>query len=83
MNCILVNHALDVGADDLKSIVHYRKGNLLYLICCAHLTYFRDAHSLFKCSTFWKTEDEVGGGMAGLAGDADTYPYVSFTINLV
>ncbi|XP_021823054.1 V-type proton ATPase subunit C [Prunus avium] len=34
-------------------------------------------------STFWKTDDEVGGGMAGLAGDADAHPYVSFTINLV
>ncbi|XP_015893863.1 V-type proton ATPase subunit C isoform X1 [Ziziphus jujuba] len=34
-------------------------------------------------STFWKTEDEVGGGIAGLAGDTDAHPYVSFTINLV
>ncbi|KAJ7971765.1 V-type proton ATPase subunit C [Quillaja saponaria] len=34
-------------------------------------------------STYWKTEDEVGGGIAGLAGDADSHPYVSFTINLV
>lgn len=34
-------------------------------------------------STYWKTEDEVGGGVAGLAGDADSHPYVSFTINLV
>ncbi|PON68861.1 ATPase, V1 complex, subunit C [Parasponia andersonii] len=33
--------------------------------------------------TYWRTDDEVGGGMAGLAGDADTYPYVSLTINLV
>ncbi|BBH00573.1 vacuolar ATP synthase subunit C / V-ATPase C subunit / vacuolar proton pump C subunit [Prunus dulcis] len=33
--------------------------------------------------TFWKTDDEVGGGMAGLAGDADAHPYVSFTINLI
>ncbi|KAK7839938.1 v-type proton atpase subunit c [Quercus suber] len=33
--------------------------------------------------TYWKTEDEVGGGVAGLAGDADSHPYVSFTINLV
>nr|KJB40646.1 hypothetical protein B456_007G072500 [Gossypium raimondii] len=32
-------------------------------------------------STYWKTEDE-GGAMAGLGGDADTYPYVSFTINI-
>uniref|UniRef100_A0A2N9EGS8 V-type proton ATPase subunit C n=1 Tax=Fagus sylvatica TaxID=28930 RepID=A0A2N9EGS8_FAGSY len=32
--------------------------------------------------TYWKTEDEVGG-VAGLAGDADAHPYVSFTINLV
>nr|AIY85415.1 V-ATPase subunit C1 [Eriobotrya japonica] len=34
-------------------------------------------------STFWKTDDEVGGGVPGLAGDADAHPYVSFTINLV
>ncbi|RZC23702.1 V-type proton ATPase subunit C isoform B [Glycine soja] len=33
-------------------------------------------------SAYWKTEDE-GVGMAGLAGDADAHPYVSFTINLV
>ncbi|TYG44127.1 hypothetical protein ES288_D11G073400v1 [Gossypium darwinii] len=32
-------------------------------------------------STYWKTEDE-GRAMAGLGGDADTYPYVSFTINI-
>lgn len=34
-------------------------------------------------STYWKSEDEVGGGMAALGGDTDAYPYVSFTINLV
>lgn len=34
-------------------------------------------------STYWKPEDDVGGGMAALGGDADTHPYVSFTINLV
>ncbi|XP_023551222.1 V-type proton ATPase subunit C [Cucurbita pepo subsp. pepo] len=33
-------------------------------------------------STYWKTEDEVGGAMAGLGGDSDAHPYVSFTINL-
>ncbi|KAK9221796.1 hypothetical protein WN944_010225 [Citrus x changshan-huyou] len=33
-------------------------------------------------STFWKSEDD-GGMMAGLGGDADSHPYVSFTINLV
>ncbi|KAH9607482.1 hypothetical protein KSS87_019379 [Heliosperma pusillum] len=33
-------------------------------------------------SIHWKAEDEVGV-MSGLAGEADTYPYVSFTINLV
>ncbi|XP_044500985.1 V-type proton ATPase subunit C-like [Mangifera indica] len=33
-------------------------------------------------STYWKSEDEVGA-MAGLGGDADAHPYVSFTINLV
>ncbi|KAM3713215.1 hypothetical protein ACB098_01G240100 [Castanea mollissima] len=32
---------------------------------------------------YWKTEDEAGGGVAGLAGDADAHPYVSFTINLI
>lgn len=33
-------------------------------------------------STYWKSEDD-GGMMAGLGGDADSHPYVSFTINLV
>ncbi|TXG54930.1 hypothetical protein EZV62_020186 [Acer yangbiense] len=33
-------------------------------------------------STYWKSEDEVGG-MAALGGDSDSHPYVSFTINLV
>ncbi|KAK6920457.1 ATPase, V1 complex, subunit C [Dillenia turbinata] len=33
-------------------------------------------------STYWKTDDEVGG-MGGLGGDADAYPYVCFTINLI
>ncbi|KAK7377579.1 hypothetical protein VNO80_03006 [Phaseolus coccineus] len=33
-------------------------------------------------SAYWKIEDEVGTGMAGLAGDSDAHPYVSFTINL-
>ncbi|EOY02920.1 hypothetical protein QUC31_017927 [Theobroma cacao] len=32
-------------------------------------------------STYWKTEDE-SGAMAGLGGDADAHPYVSFTINI-
>ncbi|XP_010925033.1 V-type proton ATPase subunit C [Elaeis guineensis] len=32
-------------------------------------------------STFWKSEDEVG--LAGLGGEAEAYPYVSFTINIV
>ncbi|XP_024976650.1 V-type proton ATPase subunit C-like isoform X2 [Cynara cardunculus var. scolymus] len=32
-------------------------------------------------STFWKTEDD--GNMGSLGGDADTHPYVSFTINLI
>ncbi|OWM70712.1 hypothetical protein CDL15_Pgr014385 [Punica granatum] len=31
---------------------------------------------------YWKSEDDVGS-MAGLGGDADSHPYVSFTINLV
>ncbi|KEH23490.1 vacuolar H+-ATPase subunit C [Medicago truncatula] len=34
-------------------------------------------------SAYWKTDEEVGAGMAGLAGEADTHPYVSFTINLL
>ncbi|KAJ8752319.1 hypothetical protein K2173_003955 [Erythroxylum novogranatense] len=34
-------------------------------------------------STYWKSEEETGGGMVGLGGDADAHPYVSFTINLV
>ncbi|XP_022872220.1 V-type proton ATPase subunit C isoform X1 [Olea europaea var. sylvestris] len=33
-------------------------------------------------STYWKIEED-GGGMGGFAGDADSHPYVSFTINLV
>ncbi|XP_057437587.1 V-type proton ATPase subunit C [Lotus japonicus] len=33
-------------------------------------------------SAYWKAEEEVGG-MAGLGGDPDTHPYVSFTINLL
>uniref|UniRef100_A0A2P2KZY5 V-type proton ATPase subunit C n=1 Tax=Rhizophora mucronata TaxID=61149 RepID=A0A2P2KZY5_RHIMU len=33
-------------------------------------------------SIYWKSEDETGGGMAGLGGEADAHPYVSFTINL-
>ncbi|XP_022990161.1 V-type proton ATPase subunit C-like [Cucurbita maxima] len=33
-------------------------------------------------STYWKTEDEMGAGMAGLGGESDAHPYVSFTINL-
>ncbi|KAF6166335.1 hypothetical protein GIB67_015881 [Kingdonia uniflora] len=32
-------------------------------------------------SSYWKSEDEAGA-MAGLGGEADTYPYVSFTINI-
>ncbi|KAK1358001.1 V-type proton ATPase subunit C [Heracleum sosnowskyi] len=32
-------------------------------------------------STFWKVDDEAG--MGGFGGDADAYPYVSFTINLI
>ncbi|KAK4779132.1 hypothetical protein SAY86_006660 [Trapa natans] len=33
-------------------------------------------------SAYWKSEDDVGS-MAGLGGDGDSHPYVSFTINLV
>ncbi|KAL8139850.1 hypothetical protein V2J09_005871, partial [Rumex salicifolius] len=33
-------------------------------------------------SGYWKSEDEVGA-MGGLAGETDTHPYVSFTINLI
>lgn len=32
-------------------------------------------------SAYWKPEEDAGG-MAGLGGDADTHPYVSFTINI-
>ncbi|KAF8020892.1 hypothetical protein BT93_G1334 [Corymbia citriodora subsp. variegata] len=32
-------------------------------------------------SAYWKSEEDAGG-MAGLGGEADTHPYVSFTINL-
>ncbi|CAN7096629.1 unnamed protein product [Brassica rapa subsp. narinosa] len=36
-------------------------------------------------SLYWKSEEDAGAGgaMAGLAGDSETHPYVSFTINLV
>ncbi|XP_043695566.1 V-type proton ATPase subunit C-like isoform X2 [Telopea speciosissima] len=34
-------------------------------------------------STYWKSEDDSGGGMTGLGGDVDSHPYVSFTINLI
>lgn len=38
----------------------------------------------FPCgSSFWKNEDETGGGLAGLGGDTEAHPYVSFTVNLV
>ncbi|XP_010554131.1 PREDICTED: V-type proton ATPase subunit C-like isoform X2 [Tarenaya hassleriana] len=34
-------------------------------------------------STYWKVEEEAGGGMAGFGGgDTEAYPYVCFTINL-
>ncbi|OIW03372.1 hypothetical protein TanjilG_29357 [Lupinus angustifolius] len=42
-----------------------------------------EANNVFGWSAYWKTEDEAGAGMAGLAGDADAHPYVSFTINLI
>ncbi|GAA0185640.1 ATP synthase [Lithospermum erythrorhizon] len=32
-------------------------------------------------SSFWNTEDE--GGMGAFGNDADSYPYVSFTVNLI
>ncbi|CAL9085549.1 V-type proton ATPase subunit [Musa troglodytarum] len=32
-------------------------------------------------SSYWKSEDEIG--LAGIGGEAEAYPYVSFTINLV
>ncbi|KAG1346326.1 V-type proton ATPase subunit C [Cocos nucifera] len=32
-------------------------------------------------SAFWKSEDEVS--LAGMGGEAEAYPYVSFTINIV
>ncbi|KAF2589096.1 hypothetical protein F2Q70_00040020 [Brassica cretica] len=33
-------------------------------------------------SLYWKSEEDGGAAMAGLAGDSETHPYVSFTINL-
>lgn len=33
-------------------------------------------------SVHWKAEEETGG-IAGLGGEAETHPYVSFTINLI
>lgn len=33
-------------------------------------------------SNFWKSDDDAGG-MAGLGGEVDGHPYVSFTINLI
>ncbi|CAM8942081.1 unnamed protein product [Rhodiola kirilowii] len=33
-------------------------------------------------SNFWKSEDDAGG-MGGLGSDADSHPYVSFTVNLI
>ncbi|KAL2920627.1 V-type proton ATPase subunit C [Bienertia sinuspersici] len=41
-----------------------------------------ERHCTAGNSAHWKAEDEVGA-MAGLAGDAEAQPYVSFTINLV
>ena len=35
-----------------------------------------------KCSLYWKSEEDGGAAIAGLAGDSETHPYVSFTINL-
>ncbi|KAJ8486735.1 hypothetical protein OPV22_019220 [Ensete ventricosum] len=32
-------------------------------------------------SSYWKSEDDIG--LAGISGEAEVYPYVSFTINLV
>lgn len=52
------------------------------MLCALSLDLWR-CFLLLQCSTFWKTDDEVGGAMAGLGGEADAHPYVSFTINLV
>ncbi|KAM2537207.1 hypothetical protein TB2_022802 [Malus domestica] len=43
----------------------------------------KKVRSILEGFTFWKIDDEVGGGVPGLSGDADAHPYVSFTINLV
>ncbi|RXH69684.1 hypothetical protein DVH24_037468 [Malus domestica] len=43
----------------------------------------KKVRSILEGFTFWKIDDEVGGGVPGLAGDADAHPYVSFTINLI
>nr|POE55136.1 v-type proton atpase subunit c [Quercus suber] len=45
--------------------------------------YSPEAQESRKQDANWKTEDEAGGGVAGLAGDADAHPYVSFIINLI
>ncbi|KAF7819357.1 V-type proton ATPase subunit C [Senna tora] len=43
----------------------------------------KKVRSILEGFAYWKTEDETGAGMAGLAGDSDAHPYVSFTINLI
>lgn len=43
--------------------------------CCFPLTQH------FKRSLYWKSEDDVG--IAGLGGETEAHPYVSFTINFV
>ncbi|ERN06184.1 hypothetical protein AMTRI_Chr06g192430 [Amborella trichopoda] len=40
-----------------------------------------EGHCGSRNSALWKSEDE--GGLLGLVGEADAYPYVSFTINLI
>lgn len=35
---------------------------------------------ILSCSTYWKSEEDIN--VPGLGGEGDTYPYVSFTINI-
>lgn len=36
---------------------------------------------LHRCSSLWASEEDAS--LAGLGGEADAYPYVSFTINII
>jgi hypothetical protein len=73
----------------LKSCVRVQTGKLLIScgldldLLCVHWLLMVGIF-FFSCgSSFWKNEDEIGGGLAGLGGDTEAHPYVSFTVNLV